>query len=252
MLSFKDVSKTYNSGETYAVSNVSLEIPKGEFFVLLGSSGSGKSTVLKMTNRLIEPSEGSIWLGGVNSASIPSIKLRRTFGYVFQGVGLFPHMSVERNVGIVLELEGASRGAIKERVSELLEVVDLPAKQYASRFPIELSGGQRQRVGVARALASEPDCLLMDEPFGALDAVTREEMQHEIKRLSSELNKTVLFVTHDIFEAVFLADRIGVMHRGRLEQVGVLKELVNNPASEFVKDLVSKPFRQLEIFKAKL
>jgi len=248
MIKLDRVSKSFDNGRTYAVRDVSLRVAAGELLVLLGSSGCGKTTTLKMINRLIEPTAGTIEVGGREVRAQDTIELRRSMGYVFQGIGLFPHMTVEQNISVVLRLQGRPRGERQERARELLELVGLPPDDFGPRYPTELSGGQQQRVGVARALAADPACLLMDEPFGALDAITRDGLQEELLRLKEKLLKTIVFVTHDIFEALRLADRIAVMHTGRLEQVGPPGEILRAPATEFVKELFEKPAQQLAAF----
>jgi len=245
MIRLEKVSKSFDGGRSYAVMELSLRVNTGETLVLLGSSGCGKTTTLKMINRLIEPTEGRIELGGENIMKLDPVKLRRRIGYVFQGIGLFPHMTVEENVGLVPRLSGESVRDGKVNAQELLEMVGLTAKTFADRFPEELSGGQQQRVGVARALADNPEYLLMDEPFGALDAVNRESLQQELLSLKRKLKKTIVFVTHDIFEALLLGDRIAILHEGRLEQIGPKREILTAPATPFVKNLISKPARQL-------
>ena len=248
MIRLNEVSKSFDNGQTYAVRDVSLRVAAGELLVLLGSSGCGKTTTLKMINRLIEPTAGTIEVGGREVGAQDTIELRRSMGYVFQGVGLFPHMTVEQNISVVLRLQGRPNGERRERARELLQLVGLPPDDFGPRYPTELSGGQQQRVGVARALAADPACLLMDEPFGALDAITRDGLQEELLRLKEKLLKTIVFVTHDIFEALRLADRIAVMHAGRLEQVGPPDEILRAPATEFVQELFEKPAQQLAAF----
>lgn len=252
VIELTNVSKSFDRGRTHAVRDLSLTITQGETVVLLGSSGCGKTTTLKMINRLVTPSEGCIEIDGQDTADIDTVELRRSIGYVFQGIGLFPHMSVEENVSIVLRLLGESKAHRRARASELLTLVDLDSHSFHDRYPDELSGGQQQRVGVARALAADPAYLLMDEPFGALDAVTRDGLQQEVLRLKEKLGKTIVFVTHDIFEALTLADRIAVMHEGRLEQVGTAREILSAPATEFVRALFEKPAAQLAAFKEHL
>ena len=238
------IFKSYDEGATFAVNDVSLSVKEGEFLVILGSSGSGKSTLLKMINRLVPASAGKILINDEDVTDRDIIKHRRDFGYVFQGIGLFPHFSVFDNVTIQMHLQRVPYQIRKERASELLNAVRLPPEVYGSRFPHELSGGERQRVGVARSLAMDPAYLLMDEPFGALDAVTREQLQEEVIELWQTLQKTVVFVTHDIFEALKLGERIAIMDGGRLQQVGEASELINSPSSEFVEKIFRRPLEQ--------
>jgi osmoprotectant transport system ATP-binding protein len=243
------VSKSFDMGLTFAVRELSLEVANGETLVLLGSSGCGKTTTLKMINRLVEPTSGRIEIDGTNVLERDPIELRRSVGYVFQGIGLFPHMTIRQNVEVVPRLLGWTISRRRQRATELLELVGLAPDTFAGRYPDELSGGQQQRVGVARALAANPEYLLMDEPFGALDAVTRDALQQELLALRAELRKTIVFVTHDILEALTLADRIAVLHRGKLEQVGTKEQLLAQPASPFVRDLFAKPAEQLSAFR---
>lgn len=248
MVTFDQVSKSYN-GISPVIDNISFEVLKGEILVLLGSSGCGKSTTLKMINRLIDPTTGTIYLNGKDIQKQDPIKLRRSIGYVFQGIGLFPHMSVQENVSVVPRMLGWTNHQINAKCQELLELVLLPPEFYAQRFPDELSGGQQQRVAVARALASDPDFLLMDEPFGALDAISRDSLQQEFLDLKQRLAKTVVFVTHDIVEALTLGDRIAILHEGRLEQIATGKEILQQPATPFVRDLFTKSINRLQAFK---
>ena len=248
MISLKHVSKSFDDGQHLAVNNVSLDIHEGETLVLLGSSGSGKTTLLKLTNRLLDLTSGTIEVDGNDIASRDPIALRRNIGYVFQGIGLFPHMTVEENVAMVPRLIGWPSQKRRERAHELLRIVGLDPETYAGRFPEELSGGQQQRVGVGRALAADPAYLLMDEPFGALDALTRDTLQQELLTLRQKLNKTIVFVTHDIFEALTLGDRIAVLHAGHLQQIGTKEEILQNPATEFVRELFAKPAQQLAAY----
>lgn len=240
MIRLTQVFKSFDNGQSYAVKDLSLRVEQGETLVLLGSSGCGKTTTLKMINRLIKPTAGTIEVGGKDVMKQDPVVLRRQIGYVFQGIGLFPHMTVEQNVKLVPLLLGWPTKRRKERAHELLELVGLPVKEFAGRFPDELSGGQQQRVGVARALAADPAYLLMDEPFGALDALSRELLQQELLALKKQLGKTIVFVTHDIFEALLLGDRILILHQGKLEQIGTKKEILSAPATPFVRDLFSK------------
>ena len=248
MITLDQVSKSYD-GVSRIINNLSFEVLEGEILMLLGSSGCGKSTVLKMINRLIDPSEGRIYLDGKDIQQQDPIELRRSIGYVFQGIGLFPHLSIRENISIVPRLLGWPEGRINNRYRELLELVQLSPEIHADRFPDELSGGQQQRVAVARALAVDPAYLLMDEPFGALDAITRDSLQQEFLDLKQHLNKTIIFVTHDIVEAVTLGDRIAILHEGRLEQIGTPEEILENPATNFVRELFAKSFKSWKGFK---
>lgn len=249
MICLKKVSKSFDEGRSFAVKKVSFDILEGETLVLLGSSGSGKTTLLKLINRLLELSDGAIEVDGQDIARRDPIELRRSIGYVFQGIGLFPHMTIEENVAIVTRLTGWHRQKRLERASELLRMVGLDPDTFAKRFPEELSGGQQQRVGVARALGTDPSYLLMDEPFGALDAITRDTLQQELIALKKRLKRTIVFVTHDIFEALALGDRIAILHEGNLQQIGTKEEILKNPATEFVRDLFAKPAQQLSDYK---
>lgn len=249
MIVLDKVSKSFDGGKTHALCDASLTIAQGETFVLLGSSGSGKTTILRLISRLIEPTSGTITLDGTNVLDYEVTALRRNMGYVFQGIGLFPHMTVGENAGIGLRLAGEPAQEREAKVCKLLALVGLEPKAYFDRFPGELSGGQQQRVAVARALATDPDYLLMDEPFGALDALTRESLQAEVLRLKAELGKTIVFVTHDIVEAFLLGDRIGVCNKGRLEQIGTRRELLKTPSTDFVRDLLARPLQQLAAFQ---
>ncbi len=237
MIKLTRVSKTFDGGRSYAVKDLSLSVDRGKTLVLLGSSGCGKTTTLKMINRLIKPTKGIIEVGGKDVMDHNPVDLRRQIGYVFQGIGLFPHMTIKQNVEIVPRLLGWSIRSRRERMQELLNLVGLPAESFAERFPDELSGGQQQRVGVARALAANPAYLLMDEPFGALDALTREALQQQLLTLKNQLKKTIVFVTHDLHEALLIGDRIAILHEGNLEQIGTKKDILDTPATKFVQDL---------------
>lgn len=250
MITFHNVSCSFDGGDSYAVRELSFQIADGETLVLLGSSGSGKSTALKMINRLVTPTEGSIELGGMDVMQQDVIELRRRIGYVFQGVGLFPHRSVLQNVETLPLLSGKPKNEARRTALDMLSLVDLTPDVYGERYPHELSGGQRQRVGVARALAADPEYLLMDEPFGAVDNITREQLQDSVLELKSTLGKTIIFVTHDVGEAIRLGDRIAIMHEGRLQQLGTADEMVSQPATEFVADLWKKTFRSIEALQA--
>jgi osmoprotectant transport system ATP-binding protein len=238
MIRLEAVSKQYEDG-TVAVHSLDLQVGRGEVCVLVGPSGCGKTTTMRMINRLIEPSSGRIFLDGQDVTHADPVQLRRRMGYVIQQVGLFPHQTIEANVATVPSLLGWDRKRSKARVRELLELVGLDPDRYGRRYPHELSGGQRQRVGVARALAADPPVLLMDEPFGAVDPIARDRLQEEFLRLQAELGFTVVFVTHDIEEAVRLGDRIAVMREGGyLEQYDTPASILGAPATEFVADFV--------------
>jgi len=244
IIEFINVSKTYRGEGEPSVNNVSLTIERGESLVLIGTSGGGKTTVLKMLNGLEEPTSGSILINGKDIRSYNINKLRRSFfGYVFQKIGLFPHMTVEENIETVLRLDKKPPEFRRKRVYELLEFMRLSPDVYLNRYPDQLSGGEQQRVGVARALATDSECLLMDEPFGALDAVTRCELQDEILKLKTQLKKTIVFVTHDISEAFKLGDRIAVMQDGKIEQLGTKEDLCQFPKTPFVEQLVQTGLR---------
>jgi len=230
-------------GPTLAVDGVSFEVAPGEMLALVGDSGSGKTTTLKMINRLVEPDAGSVAIDGRDARSLEVHALRRSIGYVFQGIGLFPHMTVAENVGLPLRLLGWPAPRVEERVAEVLRLVELELS-YVARRPSQLSGGEQQRVGVARALASSPRVMLLDEPFGAIDPLTRDRLQRSFDALRRRLGFTAVFVTHDVAEAVLLADRIGVMRSGRLIQVGAPDELFRSPQDRDVARLLDTPRRQ--------
>jgi osmoprotectant transport system ATP-binding protein len=237
MIGFDHVSKAY--GEHLAVDDLSLDIGDGEIVVLVGPSGCGKSTTLRMINRLIEPTSGAIRIDGRDTREQDATTLRRSIGYVIQQVGLFPHLTVAENVGTVPKLLGWQRTRIRRRVDELLDLVGLPAKVYGGRLPNQLSGGQQQRVGVARALGADPPVLLMDEPFGAIDPATRGHLQDELLRLQAVLHKTIVFVTHDIDEAIKLANHVALFQAGgRLAQYTTPADLLAHPASPFVTEFL--------------
>jgi osmoprotectant transport system ATP-binding protein len=238
-IEFRNVSKRFGKDDP-AVDNLSFSVEQGTTMALVGPSGCGKTTSLKMINRLIEPTEGEILVAGRRVTSMPLLELRRSLGYVIQYVGLFPHMSVADNIGIVPHLLGWPRTKIDSRVDELLDLVGLPPAEYRQRRPRGLSGGQQQRVGVARALAADPPILLMDEPFGALDPITRDRLQDELIRIQRKLRKTIVIVTHDMDEAIRLADRIAVLQAGRLIQLGDPASLLARPANAFVADLLGR------------
>ncbi|MGE0454780.1 MAG: ATP-binding cassette domain-containing protein [Vicinamibacteria bacterium] len=238
-------------GESLAVDDVSFRVAAGELLALVGDSGSGKTTTLKMINRLVEPDAGRVLIEGRDARSVDPHLLRRSIGYVFQGVGLFPHMTVAENVAVPLGLLGWARERIEARVAELLALVELPAA-LAGRFPEALSGGERQRAGVARALAASPRVMLLDEPFGALDPLTRGRLQRSFDELRRRLGLCAVFVTHDMAEALVLADRIGVMRAGRLVQIGAPAELARSPADEHVARLLDTPRRLAHLVAERL
>ncbi len=238
MIRLEGVTKRYPSMERPAVDDVTFEVPAGEITALIGPSGSGKSTTLRMVNRLIEPDEGSIYVGVDEIHDIKAEDLRRRIGYAIQGVGLFPHWTVFQNIGCVPWLLHWDKPRIAARVRELLDLVGLDAAEYSAKYPSQLSGGEAQRVGVARALAADPPVLLMDEPFGAVDPLTRERLQSEFLAIQHKLRKTVLFVTHDLDEAIRVADRIALMRDGALMQHDCVERVIAYPANEFVREFV--------------
>jgi osmoprotectant transport system ATP-binding protein len=238
-IELRDVTKRYPGANEAAVDGLSLEVPAGDICVLVGPSGCGKTTAMRMINRLIDITSGDILLGGESIKDRKPAELRRTIGYAIQQIGLFPHQTIAENVATVPRLLGWDKARITARVDELLELISLDPAEVRGRYPGELSGGQRQRVGVARALAADPPVLLMDEPFGAIDPITRERLQNEFLRLQRELRKTIVFVTHDIDEAIKMGDRIAVLKKGgHLAQYAAPADLLMNPADEFVEDFV--------------
>jgi osmoprotectant transport system ATP-binding protein len=248
-ISFQAITKKFPGSHRAAVDHVSFGVPEGSTCMLVGTSGAGKTTLLRMVNRLIEPTSGEIVIDGKNVLRENPIELRRRIGYVIQQIGLFPHMNVSENIRVTAEVAGGwTQQRLDTRVDELLELVGLPPAEYRKRFPRELSGGQQQRVGLARALATDPAVLLMDEPFGALDDITRTHMQDELLRIQRNVRKTILFVTHDMDEAFKLGNQIAVLDEGKLVQLGSPVDLLTHPANEFVARLVGADnvMRQLE------
>ncbi len=238
MIRLERVSRSFRGpgGEpVFALQELDLEVRRGETLALLGPSGCGKTTTLRLLNRLLEPTAGRIFVDGEDTSQVDAVRLRRRMGYVVQSGGLFPHLTVYRNLGLLCELEAWTKHRIAKRVDELLDMVGLPPAEFRDRYPAELSGGQRQRVGVARALALDPEILLMDEPFGALDPITRSRLQREFKELENRVAKTIVIVTHDLDEAFLLGHRIALLNQGKLVQVGAPSELQEQPATPWVR-----------------
>lgn len=244
MINLANLTKIYNKQKI--VDNISFSVNEGETFVILGTSGCGKTTTLKMINRLIQPDLGTIKIAGKDIKKEKPEVLRRHIGYVIQNIGLFPHWTVEQNISIVPKLLSWEKSETSKRVHALLELVDLTPKEFLKRFPHELSGGQKQRVGIARALAADPPIVLLDEPFGALDTITRRQIRKEFINLESLIHKTMILVTHDVIEAFELADKICLMDKGRIQQIGTQKELFFKPANQFVKDFIEQDKKKLE------
>lgn len=238
MIQFRNVSKRY--GKKTILDNLTLDIKAGEFVILIGPSGCGKTTTLKTINRLIEPDSGEIFIDGKDITKVDPVQLRRTIGYVIQQIGLFPNMTVEQNIAVVPKLLNYKKEEIDEIVHRLLDLVNMPYEENAKKYPSELSGGQQQRIGVLRALAASPPIVLMDEPFGALDPVTRDSLQEEVKKIQKKLGKTIVFVTHDMDEAIRLADTIVFMNEGKVLQVASPEEMLQNPADPIIKSFLGK------------
>lgn len=236
VVEIKNLFKGYEQNKKVLV-DLSLVVEEGEFITILGPSGCGKTTLLKILNKLIEFDDGDVWIKGKSIKEWDTIELRRSIGYVIQQIGLFPHMTIEENIGYVLSIQGVKRSQRLGRAEELIELVGL-SKEMLARYPSDLSGGQKQRIGVARALAADPDIILMDEPFGAVDEIARTLLQDELLKLQQRLNKTIFFVTHDIQEALKLGSRIVLMNEGKIEQIGSKEALLFKPASQFVKDFI--------------
>lgn len=238
MIQFEHVSKVY--GDKTVVNDINLTIENGEFITILGTSGSGKTTMLKMINKLIEPTSGTILFAGQDIEQLDSVSLRRQIGYVVQQIGLFPHMTVAENIATVPKLLGWDKERIENCVGELLDLVQLPVADYGQRYPSELSGGQQQRIGLARALAADPDVMLFDEPFGAIDAITRHDLQEELQAIHQTLNqKTFVFITHDIYEAFKLGTRVVIMDNGSICQFDTPENIIKNPGNDFVQKLIT-------------
>lgn len=248
IIQFDHVSKLYDGKAV--VDDINFTIEKGEFITILGTSGSGKTTTLKMINKLITASQGTIRFKGTDVNSLDSVALRRQIGYVVQQIGLFPHMTVADNIATVPKLLGWDKEKITARVKELLTLMQLPFDQYAKRYPSELSGGQQQRIGVARALAADPDVMLFDEPFGAIDAITRNDLQAELARIHAKLgDKTFIFITHDINEAFKLGTRVLIMDQGKISQFDTPERIIENPGNDFVRQLIDTARKQGEIWR---
>ena len=248
-IEFQNVTKKFNNAALPSVDRVSLTIEEGEFITILGSSGSGKTTLLKMVNRLYEPTEGKIFLFGEDISTVDVVKVRRRIGYVIQQIGLFPHMTIADNISVVPKLLNWDKKQTDERVDELLNLVGLLPEEFKLRYPSQLSGGQQQRVGLARALAVNPKIMLLDEPFGAIDAITRMKLQDELLRIHGGLKKTFLFVTHDINEAFKLGSRVIVMNEGTVRQFDTPARIVKNPADDFVASLIRSAREQEEFWR---
>jgi len=252
MIKLEKVTKIYPDG-TEAVKEVSFKVEKGELCVLLGPSGCGKTTTMKMINRLIPITSGKIYVDGMDITKVDGNELRRNMGYAIQEIGLFPHMTVGKNIETVPALKGWPKAERKRRTDELLELVRMTPEEFKVKYPSELSGGQRQRVGLARALGSDPPILLMDEPFGAIDPITRAELQNEFLRIQQEIKKTIIFVTHDIYEAIKMGDKIALMKEGRLVQYGSPADLIYRPKDKFVEDFVGvdRALKGLQLIRVK-
>lgn len=239
MIEFKNVKKVYEDG-TEAIKGIDLTIPEGKLVALIGPSGCGKTTTMKMINKLIGLTSGTITINGRDISEEDEVELRRNIGYVIQRIGLLPHMTIEENISLIPKLKGWKKEKYESRVDELMNLVGLEPGIYRKKYPLELSGGQQQRVGVIRALAAEPPIILMDEPFSALDPISREQLQDELKHIQNSIHKTIVFVTHDIDEALKIADEIAVMRDGRIEQIATPGELITSPANDFVRSFIGE------------
>lgn len=251
-IEFKNVNKKFEKSNQFAVSNINIKIEEGSFITILGTSGSGKTTLLKMINRIHENTSGEIFFFGENIKNLEINNFRRKIGYVIQQIGLFPHMTIEENIATVPKILKWNRKEIEERIDYLLHLVSLDPKEFKKKYPRQLSGGQQQRVGLARAMAANPDIMLMDEPFGALDSITRENLQDELITIQKKLCKTIFFVTHDIDEALKLGDKVLIMNKGEIQQYDTPYNIVLNPANDFVSKLVSSEdiIQKLKVTKA--
>lgn len=248
-IEYRNLTKRFDGASRSSVDCVSASVEEGELITILGSSGCGKTTLLKMTNRLYEPTEGQVILFGEDISGVNPVVVRRRMGYVIQQTGLFPHMTIEENIGVIPGLLKWEKDRIRDRVTELLNLVGLDPDEYRSRYPAQLSGGQQQRVGLARALATDPKIMLLDEPFGAVDAITRLNLQNELLRIHTGTKKTFLLVTHDINEAFKLGSRVMIMNEGKLLQFAPPKEIIRHPADSFVRALIDSVRDQEELWK---
>jgi osmoprotectant transport system ATP-binding protein len=253
MIRFENVTKKYNNASMPAVDSLSIHIKEGEICMLVGPSGCGKTTTMKMINKLIKPDSGNIYIDGKNIENLDSIELRLNIGYIIQDIGLFPHMTIAENIATVPVELGWKKEEINTRVDELLELMELDPKIYRRKKPKELSGGQKQRVGVARALAANPRIMLMDEPFGALDPITRGKLQDEFLKIQEKIRKTIIFVTHDIDEAIKMGDKIAVLKEGKIVQLGTPSEILSSPADNFVSELIgsNSSLKMMNLIKCK-
>ena len=247
-LEFKHITKVYRNSQIEALDDVSALIYEGEFITILGSSGSGKSTLLKMVNRLIEPTSGTIEYYGEDISKQDPVMLRRKIGYVIQQVGLFPHMTIHQNIEMVLKLQTKDTKSNTSRIIEMMELIGLDYNEYKDRYPHQLSGGEQQRVGLARGLAANPNMVLLDEPFASIDAINRLRLQQDILKIHQSAQKTFLFVTHDVNEALLLGSRVMVMDQGKIQQFGTPKEIISTPSNEFVEKLIGIAKQQVEVF----
>ncbi len=244
MIEVQDLTKEFLSGRVKAVNRASFKLEKGQVGCIIGMSGCGKTTTLKMINRLIEPTSGNVSVNGQNARTGNAVVWRRKIGYVIQKAGLLPHLTVRQNISLLSKILKREKSFITERVRELMDIINMPYEKFGGRYPVELSGGQQQRVGIARALMEDPPVLLMDEPFGALDPMTSASLHEEFIHLNQKLNKTILMVTHDMDEAFKLGDRIILMDKGNIVQVGSRDDLVNNPKDEFVANFIEGKVRE--------
>lgn len=242
MINIKNLTKTYEGSMVPAVNNISFDIERGSICCIIGTSGCGKTTTLKMINRLVEPTSGEVWINEEECHMVDAIQWRRKIGYVIQKAGLLPHLTIKENISLLSKILKRDKAFIKQRTDELLEMIDLAPEEFSQRYPIELSGGQQQRVGIARALMEDPPILLMDEPFGALDPITRNSMHEEFIEMNKKLKKTIVMVTHDMDEAFKLGDQVVLMGNGNIVQRGNKDDFMNRPANKFVEDFVRSHF----------